>query len=78
MKKILTFFANFIDYFYLEVNHIPYTVADLTKKAYHAVLSQDRHNSFGTMQYIMDAVELYKEASSELASLEKEEEHIKT
>jgi hypothetical protein len=24
---------------YLEVNHIPYTVADLTKKAYHAVLS---------------------------------------
>lgn len=63
---------------YLEVNHIPYTVADLTKKAYHAVLSQDRHNAFGTMQYIMDAVELYKEASSELNNLEKEEEHIKT
>ena len=62
---------------YLEVNHIPYTVADLTKKAYHSVLVTDRHNMFDTMQYIMESADLYKEASSELISLNKEEEQIK-
>lgn len=62
---------------YLEVNHIPYTVADLTKKAYHSVLVNDRHNMFDTMQYIMESADLYKEASQELIDLNKEEQYIK-
>lgn len=63
---------------YLEVNHIPYEVADLTKKAYSYNLSKDRHNMFNVVEDIMQASELYKSASTALSGLEKDSDNMKT
>lgn len=62
---------------YLEVNHIPYNVADLTKKAYHSSLAHDRHNMFNLMEDIMQAVDLYKQANSALQGLEVDDTVLK-
>lgn len=62
---------------YLEINHIPYQVADLTKKAYSYSLSKDRHNMFAVIEDIMQATDLYKSAASVLSSLEKDDSNMK-
>lgn len=62
---------------YLEVNHIPYNVADLTKKAYHNNLAHDRHNMFNIMEDIMQAVDLYKQANHALQGLEVDDTVLK-
>lgn len=62
---------------YLEVNHIPYNVADLTKKAYHSNLAHDRHNMFNVMEDIMQAVDLYKQANHALQGLEVDDTVLK-
>lgn len=57
---------------YLEVNRIPYTTVDLTKKAYSNNLVKDRHNVFGVISDITELVSMHKEASSEKCSLNAE------
>lgn len=62
---------------YLEVNHIPYNTIDLTKKAYSNNLAHDRHNMFNTMEHIISAVNLYKQASCALNGLEVDDKSLK-
>ena len=57
---------------YLEVNRIPYTTVDLTKKAYSNNLVKDRHNVFGVISDITELVSMHKEASGEKCSLNAE------
>lgn len=55
---------------WFEVNHIPYQVFDLTKRAHAESVIEDRHNMWPIMEQIMSDVELYKEASDALDKLE--------
>lgn len=61
---------------YLEVNRIPFTTVDLTKKSYHSTLATDRHGVYDTMSEVIQLVDMYKEASSTIEQLGKEKQTI--
>lgn len=57
---------------YLQLNHVPYYVADLTKRAFAPVLIKDRHNSWDGLQKMIDIKEMHKEASDALIKIEQD------
>lgn len=55
---------------YFELNHTPYIVADMSKRAYAPTLLKDRHNQWDRIERVIDLVDMFKEASSALDGIE--------
>lgn len=62
---------------YMEVNHVPYYVADLTKRACTPWLIKDRHNCWDVMGRVIELSDLHKEASAALERIENDREHAR-
>lgn len=62
---------------YLEVNHIPFKVVDLTKKAYSNYLISDNYNMCETIKDIQELSCIYKEAKQAEEELTKEYDNVK-
>lgn len=62
---------------YLEVNHIPFKVVDLTKKAYSNYLIRDNYNMCETIKDVQELSCIYKEAKQAEEELTKEYDNVK-
>lgn len=62
---------------YLEVNHIPFKVVDLTKKAYSNYLIHDNYNMCEAIKDIQELSCIYKEAKQAEEELTKEYDNVK-
>lgn len=59
---------------YMQINHIPYRVMDMSKRAYAPTLLKDRHNQWPVIEKVIDLVDMFKEAASALDNIEKDRE----
>lgn len=57
---------------YMQINHVPYKVVDMSKRAYAPTLLTDRHEQWPVIEKVIGLVDMFKEAADSLEKIEVE------